>query len=120
MDFRLHRLPALGAEALLRLGPRDRLPVPVEQAGGVDRELDLFGPQVVDLRARLRQLELDGLRQERRGDTSITSISGTMLISAIGVPAFFGSKLAKAAAAGRAAIDRTFGPASAPTPVPSA
>ena len=36
--------------------------------GGVDRELDLLGPEIVGLRARLRQLELDRLRQQRRGD----------------------------------------------------
>jgi hypothetical protein len=56
--------------------------------------------------------------------TSITSISGTMLISAIGAASSSGRSwrrpsCAPQAAAGRAAIGRTFGPGSAPTPVPS-
>jgi hypothetical protein len=102
MDFRLHRLPALGAEALLRLGPRDRLAVPAEQAGGVDRELDLSGRRSLTCELAFGSSSFTAcvrggaVTMKMTSSTSITSISGTMLISAIGVPAFFGSKLAKA------------------------
>mgnify|MGYP000269990830 CR=1 FL=1 len=68
MDLRLRLLLALGVEALRGLGAIHRLAVPEQHAGRIDRELDLLGPQVVDLRTRLRQLELDRLRQQRRGD----------------------------------------------------